>query len=289
MFRHFIGNIYLLDAPPKEEESQLNLEFDADLSTSVDEETISRQLTKEQIAKIIAYKEEMTEILGTDSFKRLQQESAFIDSDASVILKISKAISESPQSYSGLAYLNSENPNEWESSLYKILNLIPGHIGARYTDVVNFTKVIANNWHKSFHILLDELDEFNIGINSFFDLERKITFKLTSLLNEVNVLQKEIDPNNHVDFSSFIARASHAFLPKNVYILEEYGLPRMISKKLHNSKILNLENNETTIHEILNIFNKIGRDSIINKCTNLDEFDKYILSYFYEGIASFKK
>lgn len=285
MFRHFVGNIYLLDKPPAEEESQLILEFDSELSSSVDEETISHQLTKEQIAKIIAYKEEMSEILGPDSFKRLQEENAFIDSDASVLLKISKTLSEFPQDYSGLVYLNSTDPEEWSSSLYKILNIIPGYIGAKYGDVVNFIKIISNNWNKSFHELLDELDKFNIGINSFFDLERKVTFKLTSLLNEVNILQKEINPGNHIDFSSFIVRASYAFLPKNVYILEEYGLPRMISKKLHYARIINLEDDDIPIHTILSFFTEIGYESIVNKCGHLDSFDKYILKYFFEGIT----
>lgn len=289
MFRHFVGNIYLLDKPPVEEESQLTLEFDAELSSSVDEDTISRQLTQEQIAKIIAYRDEMSEILGVESFNRLQQENAFSDSDTSVVLKISRAISESPQEYSGLGYLNSENCNDWEYSLYKILNIIPGYIGAKYGDVVNFIKVISKNWNSSFHELLDELDTFNIGIDQFFDLERKVTFKLTSLLNEVNALQKEISPERKVDISPFIVRASHAFLPKNVYILEEYGLPRMISKKLHLSGILDFENEELPIHEVLALLNDIGHEKL-SICTNdLDAFDKYILKYFLDGIAPRKK
>lgn len=285
MFRHFVGNIYLLDKPPAEEENQLVLEFDAELSSSVDDDTISRQLTQEQIAKIIAYREEMSEILGVESFNRLQQENAFGDSDTSVVLKISRAISESPQEYSGLGYLNSDNCNDWEYSLYKILNIIPGYIGAKYGDVVNFIKVISKNWDSSFHELLDELNAFNIGIDQFFDLERKVTFKLTSLLNEVNALQKEISPERKVDISSFIVRAAHAFLPKNVYILEEYGLPRMISKKLHLSGILDFENEDIPIHEMLSLLNDIGYERL-SMCTyDLDPFDKYILKYFLDGIS----
>lgn len=286
MFRHFIGNIYLLEEPPIEEENQLELEFSDELAVSIDEKLFSQQLSKEQIAKIIAYKEEMSGILGKESFSRLQHEQTFNDSDSSVVLKVSRALAESPQNFNGLAYLNSKDPEQWDRSLYSILNIIPGYIGARYGQFVKFIKVISNNWHCDFHELLEMLKIHDIGINEFFDLERKASFKFSSLLNEVNVLQKEIYPDLGVDISPFIANVSHAFLPPNVYILEEYGLPRMISKKLHKVGLLDFENEEVPIHAVLAKFNELGIENVTNCSEELDVFDKYILSHFFEGISS---
>jgi hypothetical protein len=284
MFRHFIGNIYLLEKPPEEEETQLDLEFSDELTASTDYELFSHQLTSEQIAKIIAYREEMSEILGEESFSRLQHQHSFNDSDSSVVLKVSRVLAQSPQNFNGLSYLNSPYPEQWGWSLYKILEIIPGYIGAPYKQFVEFIKVIANNWYWSFHELLDVLDAHNIGIDEFFDLERKVSFKLASLLNEVNILQKELYPEREIDISPFIARVSHAFLPPNVYILEEYGLPRMISKKLHKAGLLDFENEKTPIHDILAQLNQLGFEYVTNCSDELDDFDKYILNHFFEGI-----
>jgi len=284
MFKHFIGNIFLLEKPPKQEENQLDLEFSDELSASLDEEQFSNELTRDQIAKIIAYKDEMSEILGDDSFERLQKEHVFDDCDTSVILRISRALDESPNNFKGLGYLNSDDPEQWDYSLFKVLEVIPGYIGAPYRKFVEFIKVISNNWHMDFHQLLNQLDQHNIGIDEFFDLERKASFKFSSLLNEVNLIQQELYPERAIDISSFASKVSHAFLPPNVYILEEYGLPRMISKKINQSSVIDLESEEITIHEVLDGFNKIGIDEIIENCSDLDFFDKYILNHFFEGI-----
>lgn len=285
MFKHFIGNIFLLEEPPRQEENQIDLEFSDELSASIDENQFSQELTQDQIAKIIAYKEEMSVILGGESFDRLQKEHAFDDSDTSVILRISRALDKSPENFKGLGYLNSNDPDQWDYSLFKVIEVIPGYIGVPYKKFVEFIKVISQNWDLSFHQLLNQLDQHNIGIDEFFDLERKATFKFSSLLKEINVIQQELYPERSIDISSFASKVSHAFLPVNVYILEEYGLPRMISKNIHESGLINLEDDETSIHEVLDFFNELGYDQIIQRAKGLDYFDKYILKHFYEGIC----
>lgn len=39
--------------------------------------------------------------------------------------------------------------------------------------------------------LLEELKDYDIGIEQFFELERNVTFKLASLLNDVNIIQEK--------------------------------------------------------------------------------------------------
>lgn len=58
----------------------------------------------------------------------------------------------------------------------------------------------------------------------------------------------------------------------------------MISKKIHNSGIFNFEDECMHIHEAIDQFNKIDCKFIFDNVNELDQFDKYIINYFYEGI-----
>ncbi|ORF30771.1 hypothetical protein BGI10_07010, partial [Snodgrassella alvi] len=84
--------------------------------------------------------------------------------------------------------------------------------------------------------------------------------------------------------SPFITKLSYAFLPPLVYQLEEYGLPRMISKKIHNEGIINFLDSELKIHDCLDKFRELEMQYLIEKIKSFDSFDKYIIKYFYDGI-----
>jgi len=144
---------------------------------------------------------------------------------------------------------------------------------------------LSQNWQQSIPELLYQLDRFDIGVDQFFNLEKKVTYKLAALLNDVNVLQKEILGERATDISPFISKVSHAFLPPTVYQLEEYGLPRMISRKIHNSSSIKFTDPDLKLHDVLDIFNQIGLQGIISSVPNLHPFDKYILKYFFAGIS----
>ena len=58
----------------------------------------------------------------------------------------------------------------------------------------------------------------------------------------------------------------------------------MISKKIDKSNIINFCDTDLTIHKAIETFNEIGLGTILEK-VELDEFDKYILEYFYDGIT----
>ena len=57
----------------------------------------------------------------------------------------------------------------------------------------------------------------------------------------------------------------------------------MISKKINNAKLIDLENNEQEINDVIQSFLNIGIEKI-KSIPSFDEFDKYILQYFYDGI-----
>lgn len=85
--------------------------------------------------------------------------------------------------------------------------------------------------------------------------------------------------------SLFLAKAANAFLPKLVYQLEEYGLPRTLSRKIQNSGLIDLENDEMEVSDIIEEFKKIGYDKLTESIQDIHQFEKFILKYFYSGIS----
>lgn len=284
MFKHFIGKIYILEQPPEQVQTQLNIPFPDEILGDLDNAKYQGILTKEQIAKLKFYNDEMAEIIGAKIYEELKSDAVFQSSNSELIKAIAIDLTKNPESWNGLNYLNRFKPENWDRLIKKILRLQPGFWEARDTVFTEFIKIIAFNWSKSIPELLKELEEYDIGIDDFFKLERNVTFKLSALLQDLNTLQKQILTNKNYDISRFIKLCSQAFLPKVVFQLEEYGLPRMISKKIHESKVIDFYDNDLTIHKAIEKFNEIGKEMTIEKTNNLDEFDKYILNYFFDGI-----
>lgn len=283
MFKHFIGKIYILEKPPESAETQLDLCIPDDLVGSIDEEEMKQYLSDEQIAKIIAYKEEMSGILGAEVFNTMRNSNMFESSSSYLIRDIAKDIAVNQEQWNGLGYLNSDNSDDWDRLLYKAINIHPGGWGIEYNKFVGFIKVLSNNWFKSIPELLRDLDQYDIGVDEFFKLERNVTFKLAATLSDINTLQKQI-LDNPTDISPFISKVSHAFLPAVVFQLEEYGLPRMITKKIHKSGIIDFEKEGIDLHGTLHDFKRITIHRLKIAVNSLDDFDKYIIDYFYEGI-----
>jgi len=283
MFKHFIGKIYILDKPPVSEKTQLDISFPDEILGDLDEKLYENVLTKEQAAKIIYYQEEMSILLGEDIFNRLKDESAFQSSNADLIKSIAVDMVKNPETWNGLGHLNSPKREYWDNSLYKIINLKPGGWETKSSTFVAFIKALRDNWYKTIPELLSTLEPHDISIDDFFKLERTVSFKFASLLKDVNTLQKEILKNKNYDISRFVSWTSHAFLPSVVYQLEEYGLPRMITKKIHHAKVIDFIDKELNIHSTIALFKTIGMQRIISS-VQLDDFDRYILTYFYEGI-----
>ena len=286
MFKHFIGKIYILDQPPTQAQTTLDLPFPDEILGDIDEVKFDKELTKEQVAKIILYREEMEELLGKEVYERIVSENVFQSSNSELIKQIAIDMKRNPLAWNGLSYLNSNDVQDWDRMLYKIINLQPGGWEASYTVFVEFVKVLRNNWLKPIPELLKTLQQngIDVGIDDFFKLERKVTFKLASLVSDINILQREIMNDKNYDISRFVSYTSHAFLPSVVYQLEEFGLPRMLSKKVHNNELINFYNKELDIHKVLNIFNQIGKERVL-AINELSEFENYIIEYFYDGIT----
>lgn len=288
MFKHFIGKVYLLEAPPDDSQTQLNLEFTDDLLLSLDSDKIQDGLTREQLIKIVAFSDEMDSIIGKQGvYQQLLQSNSFQSFNSSRLRKIALDMKQQPQTWKALAALNFDNPVYWDSALYKVFNMV-GPVGAAYKDMVSFIKVISQNWRRPIPDMLANLRSSGVTLEKFFELERKASFSITSVLNDINELQKHI-LEDAVDISKFISKLSNVFLPVNVYLLEEYGMPRMLSKKIHNEGLINLEDDTKTIHEIIAAFQSLGNQRLQSSITNLHKFEPYILDYFFEGISVIKR
>jgi len=283
MFKHFVGNIYLLDEPPKDEDAQLEIEFPEQILGDLDEQQDGDRLTPEQLEHVVEYRQSMSGIIGEDEFARLRRDNVLHDSDSEFLLRLASDMHNHPEEWNGFAFLNSDNPQHWERMLYKLLNFKSTGWDGRFTDIVVATKAMSQNWNSHLSRILDRLDDDGIGIDQFFKLERTITYKLSALVSDANELYKIII-NSEVDVSRFVGSLSRAFLPGPVYSLEEYGLPRMISKKIHRSRLIDFTTANFGLNDAIQKFQDIGLERML-KIDSLTPFDRYVMKFFYDGIT----
>jgi len=293
MFKHFIGKIYLLESPPPEENPQLEIEYPDEVISAIDEKDHSETLSDEQIQKINDYKKEIDGYLGSNGdYDNIVKDGGFANTRSELVKKIASNIAGNPEKWNGLSYLNSNDPTQWEKFIRQATYLDPGKwgvgaYGVQHEKFVKFVIVMANNWTTPIKDLIQILDDIDISPNEFFSLERKIAFNLASLFSDINTIQKKVLKKGY-DIGSFISKLSSAFLPKLVYELEEYGLPRMIARKIQDAGYINFEDENLTLHQTIELFQKIGLEEL-SAIDYLDVMDVYILNYFYEGITPLQK
>lgn len=282
MFRHFVGNIHVLQEAPEESPVSLCIELPEQVVGEIDHEKYAGFLSDDQIRAIKQQEAEMTGILGSELYSKIKTGEGFQTSNSAAMRGIAVEMKEKPEKWNKLSVL-SYSADFWDSALYKLLSIRPGWWDTSYTKFVAFVKVLSQNWEKTIPELLFDLEKDDIGIDEFFKLERTVTFKLGSLLHDVDMLQKSILPEANFDVSGFAYNVAHAFLPASVYELEEYGLPRMISRKIQNAGFINFNNPDLTFEKSIQMIKEIGPQRI-KAIKSIDTFDKYIVDYFYEGL-----
>lgn len=285
MFRYFVGKVYELEQPPQSEPKQLRLEMPDDVLLSLDAERHKVELTREQIIKIVAFSEEVDSYLGQGVYGRMINDPALRSFTGFDIRSTASELMENPAAFSSLPFLFSENVKDWNGPLRDCYYHL-GHLDIMDWQFIRFVKILSRNWEMTIPEMLAEMRRKGVGIdiNTFFEYERKVAFDLSSLLGKVNTLLKYVRKDAK-DISPFIVKVTHAFLPKLVYELEEYGLPRMISRKIQNSGLIDLEQTDKSVNDILEEFHEVGYEKIM-KATGMSDFEGYVLSYFYSGITS---
>ena len=281
MFRYFVGKVYLLEMPPEAENTTLELEFPDEVARGLDGNNPGVRLNNQQFLLIKSYQDEMTALLGSNIWGRLYNNSQ-IKSTSPTLLKAiaSKIVQDSdwPRNYDALTRRNTW---EWRTAIEDVIDI--ANI-KRKGQVKTYACIASNGWSMSIPSIYDQVSKYGITMEDMFDFERKISFNFASVLSIINLIKQTVYPNTP-DISEFIHRASNAFLPKLVFQLEEYGLPRMISKKIHSSGIINLEDDSIEIANVISKFKEIGFDKLVASVNRLDDFDGFIIKYFYQGIV----
>lgn len=283
MFKHFVGDIYILEKPPEDKETQLEIDFPESILGGLDAEKDKNFLSDGQLARIGDYDTEMKDIMGAERYHKVKSEGLLSDSNADFLLNLARSMKNQPGDWNGFAYLNSNRPSEWEATIYKLLRLKPGAWEGTYRDTVRFLHVISQNWKLDMRNVLQQAARIDVDVEKFFQLERTISYKLSSLISDANVLHQCII-NDGVDVSPFATRVGYAFLPKLVYQLEEAGMPRMISRKIHNSRIFDMEAFDVPVSAACEVLSKIGT-SRLSKTIEASSFEEFIINYFVEGVT----
>lgn len=286
MFKHFVGDVYLLECPPEETSPSLELDFPDSLLDRIDPKEYSGQLTPEQIAKIKENEAEMDRLLGDGEYRQMLKGSVSQGVSKPILIDIIKSMRNNTAKWKrSLPGLLDTNTSNWRNALFLMMPLLrkTKNFQRRYTTIVQFIQTLSKSWQKTIPQLLGELASDEISVEDYFEFEKLVSFNFVSLLRSINVISKRILLCD-VDITPFITKVSNLFLPPLVFQLEEYGLPRMLSRKLHNSRVIDLERVDISINDVLDEFLKIGMNRII-ETAQLSAVDQFILSYFFEGIT----
>lgn len=278
MFKYFVGKVYLLEEPPVQENTTLTIDFPDEVAESLDSEDPGIEINQEQNNHIKEYEEFMMNALGAENFRQIRILSIFKSCDPRILKSLIEKLKANPNWPRGYAALAATNTYNWREPVLDVVSLLGDNM-ARLIKIAIWK--MPDNWTRSIAVVYSELSD--ISYEDLFSAERYLSYNLCSTLSVINILKKSFDPTSP-DISLFIGRAANAFLPKLVYQLEEYGLPRMISRKIQNSGLINLEDDSVEISEIIKQFNNIGREKVIQGLNNLLPFDKFIINYFYDGI-----
>lgn len=111
-----------------------------------------------------------------------------------------------------------------------------------------------------------------------------MSFKLSSLLGDINAIHARVNPDRGFDISRFVFRMSHAFLPPVVYQLEELGLPRMVSRRIHEVGLVDLTSEGVSLLKVVELLKANARE--IERRALGGVFERYLFEYFIEGVSS---
>lgn len=272
MFKYFVGKVYLLEEPPVQENTTLTIDFPDEVAESLDSEDPGIEINQEQNNHIKEYEEFMMNALGAENFRQIRKLSIFKSCDPRILKSLIEKLKANPNWPRGYAALAATNTYNWREPVLDVVSLLGDNM-ARLIKIAIWK--MPDNWTRSIAEVYSELSD--ISYEDLFSAERYLSYNLCSTLSVINILKKSFDPTSP-DISLFIGRAANAFLPKLVYQLEEYGLPRMISRKIQNSGLINLEDDSVEISEIIKQFNNIGREKVIQGLNNLLPFDKFIIN-----------
>ena len=279
MFKHFVGNVFLLDRAPQDESVTLSINFDdnilLDYIENDDKEINNPQLKN----RAISNSQKLFSLTGKKYHEIIE---SITNSDIQIKFEDLIALITELEDYKfrqSLKYLQ----NKYFNHLYNILNLKIISTPNKYSYFVNFVDYISKNFNQPIPKQIEELRKKLFGsfsVDDYFQYEKIVTFDLAQLIADINVIVNILYPNDNIDLSWVATQFSSAFLPPNILLLEEFGLPRSISLQMQNK--LNGVIQHNNIQELIKYFNE-NRLTIIS-FFNKNSFESYILEHFYSGL-----
>lgn len=280
MFRYFVGKVYLLVEPPKQADTQLNLDFPDDVALSLNPNNPGVELSQDQRNTIHQYRVDMEKMMGADHYDRLKELPIVQAASPSLFKDIVETIVQNPDWPTNNSALLRNNTYDWRVPL---ADVIPIFGGGNTRNIQIAVWQLSNNWLLPTSEIINNLARWRVSVDDFFSLERSISFNIATILALINAVRMELVENS-LDLTPFISRVSSAFLPKLVYQLEEYGLPRMISKKLSMAGLFDFEDDNKEITDIVAEFQQTGYDTVLAAIPNRHPFERYVLKHFFDGI-----
>ncbi|MDW5290924.1 DEAD/DEAH box helicase [Formosa sp. PL04] len=294
MFKHFVGNVYELVEPKLKnmDDIQLSIEIDNSLIGGITNENFLSQISSEKQTIANDQIDKIESILGVGVYRKLRKENLLNSNNEDLIYNICVELKENHKDWNSLIWLNSQDSEKWKGILGKLCFLNSNSLRwnnngnkDQFNQAKRFIQIISKNWITSLPNLMLELNVENLSIEDFFTLEKKICHNFSGYLNDFNVLNEIINEDEFIDISNFIGKCSNAFMPSVVLELEEYGLPRMITKKINYCGLIDFENIEMNIEQAIGLLKSVGEEKVINTCSkHLDNFDIYIINNFFKNI-----
>ncbi len=293
MFKHFIGNVYeLVEPKPKDSDNiQLTIDIDSSLIGGIKNENYLSQISSERQIDAQISINKIESILGVGVYKKLREENLITSNDEELIYKICEELRDNYSEWTGLKWLKSDDSKNWWYILGKLCYLNSNSLrwnnngnNNQFDQAKKFILITSKGWETSIPNLMVHLKKESITIEDFFSIEKKVCHNFAGYINDFNVLNQIINKDKFIDISSFIGKCSNAFMPPVVLELEEYGLPRMITKKINYCKLIDFKK-DMNIDQATSLLKSIGKERIIKTCSKyFDDFDLYILDNFFENI-----
>ncbi len=305
MNKYFKSNAYRLtekNFKPKDKDLKIDIEINTQTLFDYKDNLFSKYMTDNMKREIDDFQNKMIEKIGNSEFYKITSEN-LIKNDRKTVLEITNNLSNKKQNDINklIEQLKPFESEEWKNNheaLYSILkqysNIILNKLYINFNKnsdngkLINISKAIifiSYNWDKTILEIVDNLKSINLSIDDYFITESFITFNLYNLFSDIDTIQKIVLGDNKLNLSPFVIKLQSAFLPPHVYTLEEFGLPRMLSKTIDKSDIIKFgfNDNNVDINKTLERF-KENKDKI-KELFDKNSFDYYILKYFYDGIS----
>ena len=301
MFKYYTGNIYLLEEPPEKKQYKLNIKINDTMILDINDnnEILNENIDEEQREEINKFKEAMIDKIGTDSFHNIVASNELKNSRENILKITENLLNDKEKNENKLIEeLEPFTTDKWRKDFNIIFNILK-----KYTEKCNIkislnnkknnkleiiaksVNIIEYNWVLTISEIVKELEKINLSIENYFRIEDIISFEIYNLFSDINILQKSILLDKALDLSKFVQNLQNVFLPPHVYTLEEFVLPRILSKTKDKSKIIKFDfnDNNVDINKTLERF-KENKDKI-KELFDKNSFDYYILKYFYDGIS----